>query len=163
MGGGLRTIILKERGLSKLHYKIFYQHASRNFFELKILWTKGVTVLPGIYQNYFASKIVSSKFLKYLIEKYVLAVYFGRKDILRSQKSCRGTKVAWVNKKLPPLEFHGPHWVQHGWMSTLNNRTAPTVSYTSSSWGKGIYIINFFSGSTSAILGITQISLWAWW
>ena len=42
-----------------------------------------VVLLPCIYLDYFESKLALTKIIKNIWEKYVLAVYFIRKDILR--------------------------------------------------------------------------------
>ena len=56
--------------------KVFYNLASWNFFEQK--------VGHCVYLNYFASKRVLAKILKNPREKYVLAVYFDRKDLFEA-------------------------------------------------------------------------------
>ena len=77
---------------------------SRNFFEIKIILTKDVTILSEIYLNYFVSKIALSKELE---GKYVLDVYFSRKDILRSAyKLPRKINSQGWQKKMPSLEFY---------------------------------------------------------
>lgn len=75
---------------------------SRNFFELKIILTKDATILSEIYLNYFVSKIALSKELE---GKYVLDVYFSRKDILRSAYKLPRKINVKAGKKMPS-EFY---------------------------------------------------------
>ena len=83
-------ICLKTKGSNyKLHYQVFYKLTSKNFRT-----KKGSTTLTYIYLNYFVSENVLSKMLKNLRDKNVLAIYVGRKDVLRSanelpKKICR--------------------------------------------------------------------------
>ena len=68
ISGAIFSICLKAKRSSQV-----LQNCFKKLIELKIFCI-------ALYLSYFASKIVLSKILKSLRKKYVLAVYFGRKD-----------------------------------------------------------------------------------
>lgn len=117
----------------KLHHMVLYNLPSTNFLELKIVWTKCLTILSYTYLNYFVSEIGFWKILKNMKKQYILSVCFGRKYILRSANELPRNISRWSQQK-NALELYDWHQGRQCRMPTWNLRAVYLWTFAEIRW-----------------------------